>query len=77
MTYFEESQAGLKQRLVSGTQVLLNTGLAEALCDTLNEGPVFGEGLCHISLALALSRSAVFNIHRRKHRKPPRHPGPR
>jgi hypothetical protein len=44
-TYFECLQVELEEGLVDGSKVLLDTGLAEAVCDAADEAPVFGEGL--------------------------------
>jgi hypothetical protein len=44
-TYFECLQVELEEGLVDGSEVLLDTGLAEAVCDAADEAPVFGEGL--------------------------------
>lgn len=44
-THFECLQAELEEGLVDGSEVLLDAGLAEAVCDAADEGPVFGESL--------------------------------
>ena len=44
-THFECFQVELKERLVDGSKVLLDAGLAEAVCDAADESPVFGESL--------------------------------
>ena len=44
-THFEDFQVELEERLVHGSEVLLDTGLAEAVCDATDEAPVFGESL--------------------------------
>ena len=44
-TYFECLQVELEEGLVDGSKVLLDTGLAEAVCDAADEAPVFGESL--------------------------------
>lgn len=44
-THFECFQVEVKERLVDGSKVLLDAGLAEAVCDAADESPVFGESL--------------------------------
>ena len=44
-THFECLQVELEEGLVDGSKVLLDTGLAEAVCDAADEAPVFGESL--------------------------------
>jgi hypothetical protein len=48
-TYFECLQIELEERLVDGCEVLLDAGLAEAVCDAADEAPVFDERLEIIS----------------------------
>ena len=47
-THFESAQVGLEQGLVGGAEVLLDTGLGQAVSDAADEGLVSGEGLKNV-----------------------------
>jgi len=77
VTHFERFQVELEERLVDGSEVLLDARFAEAVCDTADEGPVFGEGLGKfISDEIFEKNGLVDHLHPRKRRtlRPPRLP---
>jgi len=72
-THFECAQVGLEQRLIGGAEVLLHTGLGQAVCDTADKGLVSGKGLENRQLDDAFERTEGY-IHRRTRRRSPRRP---
>jgi len=48
-THLECLQVQFEEGLVDGSEVLLDTGLAEAVCDAADEAPVFGKSLEFVS----------------------------
>lgn len=70
-THFERFQVELEERLVDGSKVLLDAGLAETVCDAADEGPVFGEGLDNIiSDEISKMNGLVNRLHPRRRRTP-------
>jgi hypothetical protein len=76
-THFESAQVGLEQRLVGGAEVLLHTRLGQAVCDAADESLISGEGLEKDVSHDDNIEQAKEQVHHRKRRKSPRHPGPR
>ena len=70
-THFECFQVELEERLVNGPEVFLDAGLAEAVCDAADEGPVFGECLDNtISDEISEMNGLVNHLHPRRRRTP-------
>jgi hypothetical protein len=68
-THFEHFEVDVKEWLVDGAKVLLDTGLAEALCDAADESRVLGKSLGNVSKDF-LGAKLKGHVHPHRYRRP-------